>query len=92
MARYERTYAGERRTETSVCQLTPSERAELDAAAALQGARLSDYARELLFRRSAASSPAPAAIRKPPRSCAALDAAAYRTSHRQQPQPDCPAV
>jgi uncharacterized protein (DUF1778 family) len=54
MARYERTYSGERRTAFVGLHLTPSERAELDSAAALQGANVSDYSRELLFRRSAA--------------------------------------
>jgi Bacterial mobilisation protein (MobC) len=54
MARYERSYSGERRTAPLHIQLTPSERAELDSAAALQGANVSDYSRELLFRRSAA--------------------------------------
>ena len=52
MARYERSYVGERRTAPLRLQLTPSERAELEAAAARQGApTLSTYARELLFRR-----------------------------------------
>jgi uncharacterized protein YukE len=55
MARYEKTYAGERRTAKVTVQLTPGERAELDAAAAMQGASISDYSRELLFRRSAVS-------------------------------------
>src|SRR5271154_3313719 len=54
MARYERTYSGERRTAFVGLHVTPSERAELEAAAAQQGANVSDYSRELLFRRSAA--------------------------------------
>jgi len=54
MARYNRTYVGERRTAPLRLQLTPSERDELDAAAAGQGTTLSVYTRELLFRRSAA--------------------------------------
>jgi len=55
MARYERSYNGERRTEGLRVQLTPAERAELEEAAQGQGApNLSIYARELLFRRSAA--------------------------------------
>ena len=54
MARYEKHYTGQKRTAALCVQLTPSERAELDAAAALQGASVSDYSRELLFRRSAA--------------------------------------
>ena len=55
MPRYERSYTGEKRTEFLGLQLTPSERAELEDAAKGQGApTLSAYARELLFRRSAA--------------------------------------
>jgi hypothetical protein len=54
MARYDRAYAGERRVVHLGVQITPSERAALEAAAAQQGATISAYARELLFRRSAA--------------------------------------
>lgn len=55
MARYERSYSGERRTQGLRVKLTPTERAELENDAAGQGApTLSAYARELLFRRSAA--------------------------------------
>jgi Bacterial mobilisation protein (MobC) len=55
MARYERSYSGERRTEGLRVKLTPTERAELESAAAGQGApNLSTFARELLFRRAAA--------------------------------------
>jgi hypothetical protein len=54
MARHRSSYAGERRTEYVGFQLTPAERVELESAARLQGATISDYARELLFRRSAA--------------------------------------
>jgi Mobilization protein NikA len=55
MARLERSYAGEKRTALIAVKLTPTERSELEAAAAGQGAaNLSIYARELLFRRSAA--------------------------------------
>lgn len=54
MARYQRTYSGERRTDGLRLQLTPSERAELEAAAEQQGATLSQFSRELLFRRAAA--------------------------------------
>ena len=55
MARHKRTYAGECRTTMLGVQLTPSERAELEEAAKGQGApNLSAYARELLFRRTAA--------------------------------------
>ena len=55
MARHKRSYAGERRTAGLRVQLTPGERSELGAAATQQGAQnLSTYAREMLFRRSAA--------------------------------------
>lgn len=54
MARLARSYAGERRSVHLGVQLTPTERDELEAAAARQGATISTYARELLFRRSAA--------------------------------------
>jgi len=54
MARYERTYEGERRTVHLGVQLTPSEQAELKTAAEQQGATLSAYVRELCLRRSQA--------------------------------------
>jgi|SRR5271155_594205 len=55
MARHKRTYAGERRTAGLRVQLTPGERDELQDAAKQHGApNLSSYAREMLFRRSAA--------------------------------------
>ena len=57
MARYERSYTGERRTAALRLQLTPSERDELDAAAERQGASVSDLAREILFRRRSAARP-----------------------------------
>ncbi len=53
MARHRKTYTGERRTVHLGVQLTPSERAELELAAAEAGARLSQYVRELCLRRSA---------------------------------------
>jgi uncharacterized protein (DUF1778 family) len=80
MARYEKTYAGERRTAFVGLHLTPSERAELDSAAALQGANVSDYSRELLFRRSAA---VVAGTRRNPEAASlirALDSAAYQNN------------
>lgn len=52
MARYERTYAGEHRTCFVGIKLTPSERAELEAAAAADGLPISAYIRELCTRRS----------------------------------------
>ena len=70
MARYERTYAGEHRTEKVTVQLTPSERRELEDAAKGQGApTLSAFARELLFRRAAA---VVAATRRNPEAAALL--------------------
>ena len=55
MARYSRDYTGERRTEKVTVQLTPSEREALLKAAAKAGASLSQHARELCLRRSAAA-------------------------------------
>ena len=52
MSRYEQSYSGERRTEGLRVQLTPSERLRLQADAALTGARLSSYIRELCLRRT----------------------------------------
>jgi hypothetical protein len=51
MARYEQTYAGEHRTRSLGVKLTPSERAELEAAAAAEGVPLSAYVRQLCLRR-----------------------------------------
>jgi hypothetical protein len=55
MARYRATDKSERRTEKLTVQLAPSERAELDAAAARHGAPVSTYARAMLFRGSEAA-------------------------------------
>jgi hypothetical protein len=52
MARHQKTYTGERRTVHLGVQLTPTERAELDAAAAAAGTGLGQYVRELCLRRS----------------------------------------
>jgi hypothetical protein len=52
MARYERTYAGEHRTRSIGVKLTPTERADLEAAAVAEGVPLSTYVRELCLRRS----------------------------------------
>lgn len=54
MARHKRSYSGEHRTVHLGFYVTPSEAEEFKADAAGQGASISDYARELLFRRSAA--------------------------------------
>ncbi len=54
MARYEQSYAGERRTSALRVQLTPSERAHLEAVAARVGAQsLSHFVRTLCLRRVA---------------------------------------
>jgi hypothetical protein len=54
MARYEKSYTGERRTLALHVQLTPGERAEIETAARQAGvASLSAYARLLLFHRLA---------------------------------------
>ena len=53
MARYKRSFDGERRTVKKTLQLTPSESAAQDAAAKAQGLRWSHFARELLCRRTA---------------------------------------
>jgi len=72
MSRYERSYSGERRSYGLRVQLTPSEGAELEAAAELTGAQnLSIYVRELLFRRSAA---VVAGTRRNPEAKAIMDA------------------
>lgn len=69
MGRYARHDATERRTAFLGIQLTPTERAALDAAAAQAGALPSSYAREMLFRRSAA---VVAATRRHPQSAALM--------------------
>jgi hypothetical protein len=71
LARYDRSYVGERRTVKRTVKFTPSEDQELEAAAALQGATLSDYTRELLFRRSAG---VVAATRRHPEAAAVMRA------------------
>lgn len=63
MARYERTYSGEHRTRSAGIKLTPTERAELEAAAAAEGAPLSAYMRELCLRNA---SPVVAGTRRNP--------------------------
>jgi len=72
MPRYERSYSGPRRTAALRLQLTPDERDELEKAAEGQGApTLSAFARELLFRRSAA---VVAATRRNPEAAALMRA------------------
>ncbi len=85
MACYERSYSGERRTYGLRVQLTPSEGAELEAAAGLVGApSLSVYVRELLFRRSAA---VVAGTRRNPEAAALMR---ELNAGGKQPQPDRP--
>lgn len=69
MARYERSFTGEHRTRSVGIKLTPSERAELEAAAQKHGTRLSDYVRELCLRKRA---PVVAATRRNPEAKALL--------------------
>jgi len=52
MARYEQNYEGERRTRSIGIKLTPTERAEFEAAAEEIGVPLSAYVRELAIKRS----------------------------------------
>jgi Bacterial mobilisation protein (MobC) len=54
MARYRKDYEGERRTEKLTVQLTHAEREMLERGAQKAGATLSQHARELWLRRSAA--------------------------------------
>lgn len=54
MARYAKSDKSERRTAALRLQLTPTERAELEAAATAAGTHLSQYVRELCLRRAGA--------------------------------------
>src|SRR3954454_2600763 len=65
MARYEKSYTGERRTEFVGFYVTPTERAALDAGAALHGATMSEYARDLLMSRAGAAYAATSRRRNP---------------------------
>ena len=66
MGRYAPSYAGKRRTSALHVQLTPDERAELEAAADRAGvASLSAFARFLFFRRPGEVRPAAATRRNP---------------------------
>jgi hypothetical protein len=55
MARLSKSYEGERRSVKVTIQLTPSERAALETGAANAGTNLSQHARELCLKRSAAA-------------------------------------
>ena len=79
MARHKRGYAGERFTVIRSIKLTPSQAAELDAAAAAAGATFASFARELLLVRSARAGII-AGTRRNPEAAAikqAMNAAAY---------------
>jgi hypothetical protein len=65
MPRYKKEYAGERRTTSVNFQLTPSEREQIEKAAADAGARLSEYVRELCLRRSIAAAVVAGTSRNP---------------------------
>lgn len=66
MGRYAPSYSGDRRTSALHVQLTPGERAELEAAAASAGvASLSAFARFLFFLRLGEARPAAATRRNP---------------------------
>jgi len=72
MARHQQSYSGERLTTGLRVQLTPSQRQELGTAAAASGARISDYAREQLFRKGGQPVVA-AGVRRNPEAKALLD-------------------
>jgi hypothetical protein len=82
MARRHRVYDGERFTVKRSLKLTPSQTAELDAAAAQAGAIWSDFVREALCRRMGTPTTV-AGARRDPQTIAiirALDRAAFETS------------
>jgi hypothetical protein len=72
MGRVKKSDPGERFTAGCHLQLTPSQREELGAAAEAQGARLSDYIREQLFRRGGQPVVA-AGVKRNPEAKALLD-------------------
>jgi len=83
VARYERSYAGERRTYGLHLKCTPSERDELKTAADQAGARtVSEFGRELIFRRLGTPGIVSGTRRDPEATAIirALDAAAYETN------------
>jgi Mobilization protein NikA len=55
MARYNKTYDGERRTRRRVILLTPTEDQQLEESAEKAGTQFSEHVRELCLRRSAAA-------------------------------------
>jgi hypothetical protein len=82
MARHSRSYDGELFTVKRTLQLTPGQAAELDAAAAQQGATWSDFARELLLRRRGGPGTVAGARRDPETAAIvrSLDSAAFQVS------------
>jgi len=73
MARYRNTDATERRTAKVTVQLAPTERQQLEAAAAREGKALSDYVRQLCLRRGGAA-PVVAGTRRNPQAKELADA------------------
>jgi hypothetical protein len=65
MARHKYTYTGERRTVYINVQMTPSERAALESAAAVAGAGLSHYVRDLCLGRPGEPATVAGACRNP---------------------------
>lgn len=65
VARYSKSDTSERRTASLRLQLTPSERAELEAGAAEAGTQLSQFVRELCLRRTQAGPVVARAKRNP---------------------------
>jgi mobilization protein MobC len=80
MARHKRSYAGERFTVKRTMKLTPSQAAELDAAAAAAGSTFASFARELLLVRSARAGMVAGARRNPEAAAIkqAMNAAAFQ--------------
>jgi len=66
MARYERSYDGEKRSGFVGIKVTPRERTTLQEAAARAGTSLSQYTRELCLRRTSPASPVVAGTRRSP--------------------------
>ena len=83
MARYERSYDGEKRSGFVGIKVTPRERTTLQEAAARAGTSLSQYTRELCLRRTSPASPVVAGTRRSP-DAKALENQSHRD--RQQPQ------
>jgi len=72
MARHKQSYSEERHSAPIRVHATPSERQRLQEAADRGGVSLSNFAHELLFRRSAARPPSVAGTRRDPEGAAVL--------------------